>query len=141
MSSSLEQASSEERMLAALAQLGILLPAFGFMVPLFIWLNNRDWSSCVQFHALQALVWHLVSSSMLFLYFVLFFGVGFGALAAPYEGLGLPARLITLRCFILLVGTGGYAALAMFGIRSSRAILSGYKPSYPVIGPWLSRYL
>ena len=63
MSPSAQQASQEERLLAAIAHSGAMLPFLGFIIPLHIWITQRDWSKFVQFHALQALIYQLAMPS------------------------------------------------------------------------------
>jgi len=141
MKSSTQQSSSDERLLAALAQVGIFLPGFGFLVPLHIWLNHRDWSRCVARHALQALVWHLGSSLVIAVYVVVVYLGGFGTLAARYGGEPLPPGLLGLRCGLFLTGAGFYGLLVFVALRAVRRILAGYDHIYPLVGSLLGRYL
>lgn len=58
--SSLAQPMQDERIMAALSHLAIVLPFMGVIAPTVIWVTQKDKSRFVAFQALQALVYQLV---------------------------------------------------------------------------------
>lgn len=139
MNTSTQQASSDERLLAALAQLSVVLPFVGFLVPLHIWLTSREWSRCVQHHALQALFWQLVSSGLTLAYGVIVVAGIYGSLAVGAES-PLGPGMVALRCILFLLGAGGYAFAVFAGIRAARKIRAGFDHIYPVVGDWIANH-
>jgi len=136
MNTSTQQASTDERLLAAIAQLGVMLPLLGFIVPLHIWLTSREWSRYVQHHALQALLWQLMSSGLAVAYGVVMVAGLSGSLTAGADG-GLGPGMLALRCVVLLVGAAGYGLAVFNGIRAARRIQAGFEHTYPLIGQWV----
>jgi len=57
----------DERILAALAHGAILLPIYGIIIPVIIWITRKEKSRYVSFQSLQGLVFHL---TLLFLYMI-----------------------------------------------------------------------
>jgi len=140
MNASTQQASSDERLLAALAQLSVVLPFLGFLVPLHIWLTSREWSQYVQHHALQALFWQLVSSGLTLAYGLVVISGIFESLAIGSES-PLGPGWVTLRCILVLIGAGGYAFAVFAGIRAARKIRAGFHYVYPIMGDWITSHL
>ena len=59
--------SQNDKVTAALGHISVLLPLIGLMVPIIIWVTQKEKSKYVSLQALQAIAYHLV---MLFAYFI-----------------------------------------------------------------------
>ena len=142
MSPSAQQASQEERLLAAIAHSGALLPFLGFIIPLHIWITQRDWSRFVQFHALQALIYQLaMPSSFSAVYLLGIWGLYGSMLAGLPVSLGaIPSGLLTLRCVLVGMVLIGWGLTLLLGLGASR-ILAGRDFLYPLLGRWLVSYM
>jgi uncharacterized Tic20 family protein len=157
------QATREDQLAAAIAHAGILLPMFGAVIPLAIWLSQRERSPLLRFQALQALAYQLLG---LLAYLILwgcqmlgFFGFfpltiitgslgssaqtsnpgvssGFGAVLLIFFVLffGLIALLGVLQC----IGGPLFVILALFG---SWRVLNDKPFQYPILGRWIYKRL
>jgi uncharacterized Tic20 family protein len=157
------QATREDQLAAAIAHAGILIPWFGAVIPLAVWLSQRERSPLVRFQALQALAYQLLG---LLAYLVLwgcqmlgFFGffstmVITGGLGSAVQNshpeavrglagiifilfilfFGLMALLIVLQC----IGGPLYVILALVG---SWRVLNDKPFQYPLIGKWIYKRL
>lgn len=54
-----ELPTKDERIMAALSHVSILLMFLGILAPIFIWVTQREKSNYVRFQALQAITYHL----------------------------------------------------------------------------------
>jgi uncharacterized Tic20 family protein len=54
------QSTPDERVMAALAHISVLLPLMGTIAPIVIWVTQKDKSRFVAFQALQAMVFQLI---------------------------------------------------------------------------------
>ncbi len=107
-------ASSDERPLAAIAYLG---GAFiSFLVPLVIYFIKKDQSRFVAFHALQAMIFHIVIIIGLLIGFMLTF-VLIGFLILPVVG------ILSL----------------VFSVLAALAASRGEWYELPLVGPWARR--
>jgi uncharacterized Tic20 family protein len=144
MQPSTGQASQDERLLAAVAHAAALLPFFGIIVPLYIWITQKDWSKCVRFHAIQALVHQMVlPAAALALYLVGVWGF-YGTLLVRLStdpGGALPTGMFTLRCILVIGVLGGWGLTVTLGLMGMSRTLAGRDFLYPVIGRWLVSYL
>jgi len=144
MSTSAQQASQDERLLAAIAHSGALLPFLGFIIPLHIWITQRDWSKFVHFHALQALIYQLAMPSAFSVVYLLgFWGLYGTMLGGLPDGLGgaLPSGLLTLRCVLVGMILVGWGLTLLFGLLGASRILAGRDFLYPLLGRWLVVYM
>jgi uncharacterized Tic20 family protein len=139
--------SSEESWLAALSHAGILIPSLGFVVPLIVWITQREKSANLRFQSLQALTFQLLVAAV---------GVVLGALSGLFVGaLGLlsgafafalqsetPFVLITGGQFLVFGGLLCLMGLAvLLGIVAAIACLSGSNFRYPILGRRLENFL
>jgi uncharacterized Tic20 family protein len=124
-------ASHDERLLSAACHSSSLLPIFGFVVPLHIWLTQRDWSRFVQFHALQALLYQMAGPPLIGIVFWLIFAGVFG---------GFPGGF-ALRCVLALLFVAAWMLYILWGILGARRVLSGRDFFYPLLGKWVARKL
>ena len=51
--------SENDKLTAALAHIGVIVPYAGILVPLLVWLTHRKKAPFVEFHALQALLYRI----------------------------------------------------------------------------------
>lgn len=139
--------SSDERILAALAHASVLLPGWGYLAPLIIWIIQRKKSAFVTFHALQALVYQLFQMVywlvIFFFLFVLMMSVFMGSFAAiDRSGSSSSPFLFFLPQMIMFGGMVlGFALYAIFGILGGILTLARKDYRYPILGHWLERYL
>jgi uncharacterized Tic20 family protein len=135
-----------DRIMAAMAHITVLLPLMGVIAPIIIWATQRDKSEFVGFQALQAAIYQL---SMIILYFlgmacymcsfiallipVSFSQAGSGASA---EWLGVFFPFLVLGLF-LVVGI----AYVIYGVVATILVLQGKDFRYILIGRWVEGYL
>nr|HID13128.1 DUF4870 domain-containing protein [Anaerolineae bacterium] len=149
------EATQDERILAALAHASVLLPFWGLIGAIVIWITQREKSRFVGFQALQGMAYQLVLVLGGFLgfacYMCSFLGtfllmpVGFLAAdstAEPDAIGGLVAMLATSFPFcimglFILVGF----AFVLYGLYGAVRVLQGHDFRYVLIGSWLERYL
>lgn len=128
--------SHDERLFSAASHGAALLPVVGFLVPLNIWLTQRDWSKFVQFHALQALVYQMgVPSFLGVLYWLIFVGV-FGGLGGEFLG-----AWFALRCALVLIFAAIWVLYVVWGLSGAARILAGRDFLYPILGEWIAQQL
>jgi hypothetical protein len=79
--------NQEEKVMAALAHIAILLPLMGLVAPIVIWATQKDKSAYVNFQALQAVAYQVSLILVWFLgmgcYICSFFGTVFLIPAGP----------------------------------------------------------
>lgn len=153
----------EDRLAAAIAHAAILIPFFGAVIPLAIWLSQRERSSLLRFQALQALAYQLIG---LLAYLIIWScqmagsfgifpltlitsslgsatqngniqvspGIGIVLLLGFLVFLGLILLLAVFQC----IGGPLFVILALIG---SWRVLNDKPFQYPLIGKWISRRL
>ena len=143
MSPSAQQASQEERLLAAMAHSGALLPFLGFIIPLHIWITQRDWSKFVQFHAVQALIYQLAMPSTFSAVYLLGIWGLYGSMldSLPDRLSAIPSGLLTLRCVLVGMVLIGWGLTLILGLLGASRILAGRDFLYPLVGRWLVHYM
>jgi uncharacterized Tic20 family protein len=142
--------TQDERIMAALSHVGILLPLTGLLLPVFIWLTQREKSPYVRFQAMQALVWHVVMIVYYFAAGACYACTAFSVfLYVPLIG-SLPSNsdpspLIVLPIFlpflvvILLMLLG--LVFLIFGLLAAILTLQGKDFRFPVIGARVEKFL
>jgi uncharacterized Tic20 family protein len=97
--------SAGEKVMAAMAHLSILMPHFGILAPLVIWLVNNDSAPYAAYQAKQAFFFHLL---LVVLFWVLFVGaIVFGIVTF---GWGALPFIPILLCWYLVAGIYGIVA-------------------------------
>jgi uncharacterized Tic20 family protein len=138
-------ASSDEKILAALAHGSVFLMFLGPIVPVILWASQRKKSKYVSFHALQAMgyqafyfwlgivVWILVMLLVICLIpaFGIFIESSWDPAVAPF--------LFQIPIFLMIFGFIGLFFL--LGIAGAVACLLGHDFRYPILGRWLEKYL
>lgn len=145
VSQSQPQPDQNERIMAALSHVAVLLPLMGIIAPIVIWVTQKDKSEYVAFQALQAVAYQMLIILLAFVgmgcYFISIFGTVFSIAAfapdasgAPPVGFFLPFAFVTL----LLCGS---FFLTLYGVVGAVLTLQGKDFRYLVLGNWLARYL
>lgn len=142
--------STDERVLAALSHIAVLLPLMGVIAPIVIWVTQREKSKFVAFQSLQALAYQLVMIVAWFLgmgcyllsIFVIFAGMFIGAATESTgwsEALLLMTSLSPLIVFgvILLVGF----VFIIYGVVGAVNAFQGKPFRYIILGKRIERYL
>ena len=138
-------ASSDEKILAALAHGSVFLMFLGPVIPAILWASQRKKSKYVSFHALQAMgyqafyfwlamiVWVLVMLLFVCLIpiFVSFIESSWDPAVAPF--------LFQIPIFLIVFGFLGL--FFILGIAGAVSCLLGRDFRYPLLGTWLERYL
>ena len=145
----------DERILAALAHITILVPLMGVIAPIVIWVTQKEKSRYVGFQALQAVVFQLLLVLTWFVgmgcymasFFITFIGIaGFGAgnpssapLSGPAQTLGylgvfIPFIVIGL---VFIVGI----VFVIYGVVAAIQALRGNPFRYALIGDRVECFL
>jgi uncharacterized Tic20 family protein len=155
--------SQDDRVMAALAHAGVILPLWGLIGAIVIWATQREKSHLIAFQALQGAAYqfailicgfvcfgcYMCSVGSTFLAPILI--VPFAALASEggselAEGAGILGMLLGGGAGLLpfcLLGILGLAMLALiaYGLYGAVRVLQGHDFRYAIIGRWLERYL
>jgi uncharacterized protein len=145
----------DERILAALAHITILVPLMGVIGPIVIWVTQKDKSRYVGFQALQAVVFQLLLVLTWFIgmgcymgsFFIAFIGMaGLGAgnpsngpMSEPAQSLGFIGVLIPFIAFGLVIIAG--IVFVIYGAVAAFQALRGNAFRYAVIGDRVERFL
>jgi uncharacterized Tic20 family protein len=141
--------NQNDRIMAALAHVTVILPMMGLIAPIVIWATQKDKSEFIAFQALQAVVYQLTLILIWFLgmacYMCSFFGMFIftipfssagGSDSFPFEAFGVFFPFLIMA--ILMVGGLIYV---VYGLIGAFMVLSGRDFRYILIGRWLERYL
>jgi uncharacterized membrane protein len=131
--------TQDERTMATLAH---ALSILGFIPPLIIFLIKRP-SRFVSFHALQALLWHIVYFALVAVLMVVWFCVMFLSIAhtAATKGAGPPVGIFILIPLLWLGLMAGGLLTLVFAILFSVKASQGEWAEYPVLGPMARKML
>lgn len=138
-----EHLTQEERLLAAVAHAGILVPVTGIIAPLLIWLTQRERSPKVKFHAIQATVYQALPVLALVIYMGCFMcAFGFTMLAAMFPASSGDGALVAfVNLFPMLIFFAVLFIFMIYGIVGAVRVFQGADFRYVIIGRWLERYL
>lgn len=135
----------EERLMAGLAHISVIIPMAGFIAPVVIWVTQKDKSRFVYFQALQAAVLQILIMAI-YIVGMVCYAVGiFGgiAVAGVFNQLGgsrFPAFFIlpvAIMGLLLLID----GALVIYGIVGAVMSFLGKNFRYVLIGDAIDRYL
>ena len=141
----------EDQLVAAISHAGVLIPTFGLIIPIIVWITQKERSAYLKKQALQAALWQGLALLVQFLtmgcYFLsIFLLIPFSILA---EGSGNniePAAgglltLIFILLFILgiILYMGGGLIHFGFAIAGIVQSLRGVDFNYPFIGRWVNK--
>lgn len=142
----MENPTSDEKVLAALAHGSVFFSFFGPIAPLAIWVTQRNKSKYVRYHALQALGYQALAfwGWILGLIFVsiVMFGVMFvAALVSSPEQLDSPVFPLVLQAVMLLSIFGQWGLFLLIGLVGAVFCMLGRDFHYPILGSWLKSKL
>ncbi len=135
--------SQDERIIAALAHISILLPMIGVIAPIVIWVTQKERSRFVAFQALQAIAFQLLLILIWFGGMACYMGsifltiFSFGILNSSSGGPGLAFFLpfaLFLGMFVFL------GVFVIYGIIAAILTFQGKDFRYALIGRWVERY-
>ena len=136
--------TQNDRIMAALAHLCVILPMTGIIGSIVIWATQRDKSQFVAFQALQAIVYHLLSILAWFAGSACY-ACSFFALVLPFSGWSDSDGLYSFLSLTPFVVFGLLAIVfivyILYGIVAAVLVLQGKDFRYIFIGNWLERYL
>lgn len=157
------EVSREDQVVAALCHMSILMPMFGALVPLLVWLTQRHRSLWLRFQALQAAIYQGAAVLVYFglsalqvvpmlivmalVFAMLLFSAassGPGPSAPPDDALGVMALVAVVPAYILsmvmaLLQCISAPAFAIVGVWATWRTLKGRRFRYPLIGSWVAR--
>jgi uncharacterized Tic20 family protein len=141
--------NQNDKIMAALAHISVLLPLIGLLAPIVIWVTQKEKSKYVAFQSLQAIAYQLV---MIFAYFIAmgcymlsffttFFSIPFmGGNPDPSAGPFLMAGfLIPFLVFGFIFIGGGLFIL--YGIIAAVFTIQGKDFKYILIGNQIEKFL
>jgi uncharacterized Tic20 family protein len=142
--------SQDERVMAALAQVSVLVPFLGVIAPIVIWVTQKDKSRYVAFQSLQAIAFQLTmvlawfvgmgcymcSFFSMFLIIPLASAFGDSQSVSPLVGLPFLAPFMILAAFFV----GGFLFI-LYGIIAAIMTFQGKPFRYAIIGRWVERFL
>ena len=140
--------TTEERVMAALSHIMVLMSTLGAVVPPIIWASEKEKSKYVAFQSLQASIYQLVTLVLFTLGgYVLGFTIFFMFLATAFTaGLIGPsaAHLINLSIVLMILLLGLYflvwLALAVYGVAGAVLTAMGKPFRYLFIGKWVENF-
>lgn len=135
------ESTQDDRLLAALCHIAVLLPMWGLILSGLIWATQREKSTYVRRQGVQALAWQVTLMVVFFLgmgcYMLSIFGIIGGTIVAntsePPTFIFLPFGvfgLIFLMMFLFVI----------FGIWATIRSAQGRDFVYPLVGGWALRY-
>ena len=133
-----------DRIMAALAHITVIMPFWGLIVPVIIWITQKEKSKFVVFQAIQAAMYQLLLVFAYFLgmlcYMVSFFSV---FIFLPFTQTG--SEFFPLPFIIPMVVIGflflGYFIFIIYAGVAVVMIFQGKEFHYILIGNWLERFL
>lgn len=136
--------TQDERIIAALSHISILLPMIGIIAPIVIWITQKERSRFVAFQALQAIAFQLLLVVMWFggmaCYMGSFFLTFFGTMARDVIGHSGPPIAFFLP-FVMMFGMlGVMGVFIIYGIVAAVMTFQGKDFRYFLVGKWVERY-
>jgi uncharacterized Tic20 family protein len=134
----------DERVLAAIAHAGIILPMWGMIAPVLIWITQREKSNFVAFHALQAAIYQFVLIAAWFASGACYMASIFLILAGTFTVSG-PNNSVSGALFVLpfiMVIAIAFLSLAavVLGVVAAVLTYQGKDFRYPLVARWADRY-
>jgi len=142
--SHLNESTSDERIMSALAHGAILLPMWGTIAAIIIWVTQKEKSEFVRYQAMQAIAWQVTQIIVMFLgmgcYMCSFFTMIPAMETMEHSSTGFPIFMI------FPFGTMGLVMLSMLafivvGIVAAVRSLQGRPFTYPIVGRRIESYL
>jgi uncharacterized Tic20 family protein len=142
--------SQDERVMAALAQISVLVPFLGVIAPIVIWVTQKDKSRYVAFQSLQAVAFQLTLVFAWFLgmgcymcsFFSMFLAIPLGSSIKPSQSIS-PLFVLPFFTPFLVMGLmflGGFLFI-LYGIIAAVMTFQGKPFRYMIIGRRVERFL
>jgi len=136
--------SQNDRTMAGLAHLGVIIPFWGMIAAIVIWVTHKDKSNFIVFQAIQALIYQvlLILVTMLGMgcYMISFFGMVLTISSSTSESSAFPAGF-----FLPFAAMGGIfiidLAFIIYGIVAAVMNFTGKNFRYILLGGWVEKYL
>lgn len=141
--------TQDERLMAGLSHISVLLPMMGVIAPIVIWVTQREKSRFVTFQSLQALAFQLTMVLAWFVGMACYMGSFFTTfLAIPFGGgtgrTGIEP-LFGLFFFVPFLVFGaiflGWFAFTAYGIAGAIQSFQGKPFRYAILGERVARFL
>jgi uncharacterized Tic20 family protein len=142
--------TDEDQVAAAASHGACIIPMFGALLPLIVWITQKERGGLLRFQSLQALLYQALGTAAYLVIMVLYFlsfllmmgGTVLGAAAfGDNSDAGLIALLVTFlpaTCLIVVLMIGG-PLYHLFGFIASVRVLRGHDYNYPVLGRYLRK--
>jgi uncharacterized Tic20 family protein len=143
----MENPTSDEKVLAALAHASVLFSFFGPVAPTLIWVFQRNKSKYVRFHALQAmgyqsfLFWGWFIGLFVVIFGVVFVMVLIDAVLMETKSATMPLTPFVVQPIIILFIFGIWGLFFLGGFIGAFFCMTNRDCKYPLIGHWLSNRL
>lgn len=143
----MENPTSDEKVLAALAHVSVLFAFFGPVVPTMVWVFQRDKSKYVRFHALQAMGYQAFAfwGWMVGIFFAVFgsilLSIGIGALMNIDMDSDTSAFPFLVQAIMIFSIFSLWGIFFLGGILGAVFCMINRDFRYPIIGSWLGKKL
>lgn len=142
--------SPDERVMAALSHVSVLLPLMGVIAPIVIWVTQKEKSRHVAFQSLQALIYQLAMIIAWFLgmgcYMCSVFGMFIPLSVSESTGnVGATEGVLIATMFFPFIVMGGLFllgfAFVVYGVIGAILVFQGKPFRYAVIGKRVERFM
>lgn len=137
--------SQDDRIMAAIAHVTVMLPMMGILAPIVIWVTQKDKSRFVAFQSLQALTYQLF---MILAWFVgmIIYVASFAIVIPLSESFTIsvsPIGRVLIFIPFLVIGILflGYFIMMVYGVEGAVRVLQGRDFRYILLGERLERYI
>ena len=138
--------SQDERIMAALSHGAVLIPIWGIVIAVIVWITQKDKSKYTAFQSLQALVYQLFIPLVWFLgmgcymlsFFASFLTIPIAGSSSSNWPFGLMMLVPFATLFTVLIGE---LAFIVFGLVGAVMVLRGKDFRYIILGRLLERYM
>ncbi len=137
--------AQDERVLAALSHVSVLLPMIGILAPILIWVTQREKSRYTAFQSLQAIVFQLVLILIYFAGFACYLGSFFlvflsTGILGGFRVSGAAGLLFLFPFGVILLMLVVMFLMAIYGLVGAVMTFQGKDFRYALIGQWVERY-
>jgi uncharacterized Tic20 family protein len=132
--------TQNDRTMAGLAHLAVIVPFWGLIASIVIWATQKDKSTFVVFHAIQAVVYQVTLILGMGCYMISFFSMFTSMSSASSELNTVPAGF-----FLPFIVMGGiffvYLVFIIYGVVAAVMIFTGKNFRYVLLGGWIEKYM
>lgn len=137
--------AQDERIVAALAHVSVLLPLMGVIAPIVIWVTQKDRSRYVAFQSLQAIAYQLLILVIWFggiacyigSFFLTFFGFMIPGAGGRIDG---PPVFFFIPFVVFFGMLALMGLMIIYGIVAAVLTFQGKDFHYLLIGRWVEQY-